>query len=280
MKKGLVLEGGGVRGIYTAGVLDVFYENNISFDGVAGTSAGVVHGCSFLSGQKGRSIRYYLNYCKDPRFMSFRSWIKTGNVVETKFSYHTLPKKLDVYDFEAFKNNPTPFFAVCTNLETGEAEYIQITDMDSQIDVVRASASLPYFSKIVEIDGKKYLDGGCSEAVPILGFSKMGYDKNVIILTRPKDYVKKPELKGLEKLVYRKYPNFVALLKKRHEIYNETIKHISMLEEQGKAFVIRPESSLPAGRMEHDPQKIKETYDIGVRDGERALEQLKDWLSK
>ncbi len=278
LKTGLVLEGGGVRGIYTAGVLDVFYENGLKFDGVAGTSAGAVHGCSFLSGQKGRSIRYYMNYCKDPRFMSLRSWIKTGNVVETEFSYHTLPEKLDVYDFKAFSENETPFYAVCTNLETGEAEYIEIKDMKAQIDVIRASASLPYFSQIVEIEGKKYLDGGCSEAIPILGFTQMGYTKNVVVLTRPATYLKKPEFKGLEKLVYRKYPNFVSALKKRHSVYNETLKRISELEKQGKAFVIRPENDLPAGRMEHNPEKIKATYDLGVKDAEKSLSALIEFL--
>lgn len=278
VKKGLVLEGGGVRGIYTAGVLDVLFDNKITFDGVAGTSAGAVHGCSFLSGQRGRSIRYYMNYCKDPRFMSIRSWIKTGNVVETEFSYHTLPEKLDVYDFEAFKQNKTPFFAVCTNLESGKAEYVQITDMKAQIDVIRASASLPYFSKIVEIDGKKYLDGGCSEAIPLFGFMKMGYEKNVVVLTRPQSYVKKPEFKGLEKIVYRKYPNFVEIMKKRHEIYNETVKQIAELEKQGKVFVIRPDDALPAGRMEHNPETIKATYDLGVKSAEKSLSALIEFL--
>ena len=279
MKTGLVLEGGGVRGIYTAGVLDFLFDNQITFDGVAGTSAGAVHGCSFLSGQRGRSIRYYLNYCKDPRFMSIRSWIKTGNVVETEFSYHTLPEKLDIYDFDAFRKNKTPFYAVCTDLESGKAEYIRITDMKEQIDAIRASASLPYFSKIVEIGDKKYLDGGCSEAIPLFGFMEMGFEKNVVILTRPEDYRKKPEFKGLEKLVYRKYPNFVAAMKRRHEVYNETLGKISELEKQGKIFVIRPENPLPAGRMEHDPKKIKQTYDLGLTDAERAFEGLKDWLS-
>lgn len=278
MKKGLVLEGGGVRGIYTAGILDVFFDNKITFDGVAGTSAGAVHGCSFLSGQRGRSIRYYMNYCKDPRFMSIRSWIKTGNVVETEFSYHTLPEQLDVYDFEAFKQNKTDFYAVCTNVESGKAEYVKITDMKEQIDAIRASASLPYFSKIVEFDGKKYLDGGCSEAIPLFGFMNRGFDKNVVVLTRPEDYVKKPEFKGLEKIVYRKYPNFVSLLRKRHEIYNETVKQIAELEKEGRVFVIRPKEPLPAGRMEHNPEIIKKTYDLGVNDAKESLSTLIEFL--
>ena len=153
-KTGLVIEGGGVRGIYAAGVLDAFMEAELHFDGVIGVSAGAIHGCSFLSGQKGRSIRYYRKYCGDPRFMSFRSWLTTGDLVGVDFCYHELPDKLDVYDHDAFEACGTPFYAVCTNVETGKAEYIQLTDMRSQIDYLRASASLPYFSRIVEINGK------------------------------------------------------------------------------------------------------------------------------
>lgn len=278
MKTGLVLEGGGMRGIYTAGVLDVFMEENIAFDGVIGTSAGAVHGCSYLSNQKGRGIGYYIRYCNEPRFMSIRSWIKTGNVVETEFAYHTLPEKLAPYDYEAFKANPTPFYAACTNVETGEAEYLRITDMLTQIDILRASASLPYFSQIVEINGKKYLDGGCADAIPIEAFRKMGYGKNVIVLTRPVGYRKKPEMKGMAKLKYRKYPKFVALMKRRHEIYNQTVEYIQKLEQEGAVFVIRPSADLPAARMEHDPKMIQATYDIGVSDARASLADLKAWL--
>ena len=155
MKTGLVLEGGGVRGIYTAGVLDVFMDNGLTFDGLIGVSAGAIHGCSYLSGQKGRSLRYYKNYVADPRFMSIRSLIKTGDLVGADFCYHELPDKLDIYDHEAFLRNPTPYYAVCSNVDTGKPEYIRITDMRSQIDVLRASASLPFCSRIVEIGKKK-----------------------------------------------------------------------------------------------------------------------------
>ena len=278
MNAGLVLEGGGMRGIYTAGVLDVLMENNITFQGVIGTSAGVVHGCSFLSGQKGRSIRYYKKYCNEPRFMSFKSYLKTGNVVETDFAYRQLPNKLDPYDYAAFSQNDTPFYATVTNIESGLAEHIQITDMLTQIDVVRASASLPYFSQIVEFGGKKYLDGGCADAIPLKAFQNMGYKKNLVVLTRPADYLKKPELKGFAWLKYRKYPSFVKLLKRRHEIYNQTLEYINQCEKRGEIFVIRPTRPLPASRMEHDPQVIEATYNIGREDALSALEQLKNWM--
>ena len=146
MKTGLVLEGGAMRGIYTAGVLDVFLENQIHFDGVIGVSAGALHGCSFVSGQKGRSIRYYKKYRNDKHFMSLWSLVHTGEVVGKQFCYHEIPERLDPYDYEAFFKSDTAFYAVCTNLETGKAEYIRITDMLNQVDVMRASASMPYVS--------------------------------------------------------------------------------------------------------------------------------------
>lgn len=280
MKKGLVLEGGGVRGIYTAGVLDIFMEENLPFDGVIGVSAGACHACSYLSDQKGRSLRYYKEYCADPRFMSFRNWIKTGDFVGVDFSYHELPEKLDLYDYDAFKKCEIPFFAVCSNVETGKAEYVRITDMLEEIDVVRASSSLPYFSRIVEFRGKKWLDGGCCDAIPVMAFRGMGFEKNVVVLTRPKDYVKKPEMAFLTKLFYRKYPKFMDALYRRHEMYNQTLVLIDELEKKGEIFVIRPETALPASRIEHDRNKVEQTYNIGVGDAKRAMEKLKDFLGE
>ena len=176
-KTGLVLEGGGMRGIYTAGVLDVFMENGITFDGVIGVSAGAIHGCSFVSGQKGRSIRYYMKYCRNWQFMSFRSLLLTGNIAGEKFCYHTLPEKLDPYDYEAFKKSPTKFYVGCSNVETGKAEYLPITDMKEQIDRMRASASLPLVSKIVKTAGLKLLDGGCTDSIPVKAFCENGIYK-------------------------------------------------------------------------------------------------------
>ena len=278
MKTGLVLEGGGVRGIYTAGVLDTLIDNGISFDGVIGVSAGAVHGCSYLSGQRGRSLRYYLKYCNDPRFMSFRNWLKTGDVVDEQFSYHDLPEKLEIYDYEAFSKNTTPFYAVCTNIENGQAEYIQITDMLGEIDVLRASASLPYFSRIVEFGGKKYLDGGCADSIPLDAFVKMGYEKNVVVLTRPDGYLKSKEMVALAKIVYRKYPKFIETIKHRHENYNQSIEQVARAEKEGSVFVIRPSSAPPAARMEHDPSKIQATYDLGVTDTKNVIKKLIEFL--
>lgn len=280
MKTGLVLEGGGFRGIYTAGVLDVFLENGISADGVIGVSAGAVHGCSFLSGQKGRSIDYYTKYCGDPRFMSLKSFIKTGDVVGEEFAYHELPEKLVPYDYSAFDRCGIPFYVTVTNLESGKPEYLRINDMLTEIDYMRASASLPYFSRIVEINGGKYLDGGCSDSIPIKAFREMGYGRNIIVLTRHDGYTKKQEHGLLAKLKYRKYPEFVKALLGLSERYNETLEYIKTLEKNGEVFVIRPSRPLTIGRMEHDPERVRAVYEIGVEDARREMNALAEWLAK
>ena len=279
MKTGLILEGGGTRGIYTAGILDVFLEHDIHFDGVIGVSAGAIHGCSFVSKQHGRSIRYYKKYSNDPRFMGIKSWIKTGDFIGADFCYHELPEKLDKYDNEAFLASDTKFYATCTNLETGKAEHYHFTDMFEQIDYLRASASLPYFSRIVEIDGKKYLDGGCADSVPVEAFQKMGYEKNVIVLTRPAGYRKKPEHSKLAKLVYRKYPNFVKALTSRADTYNITMEKIEQMEKDGTILVIRPAEPLNIGRLENNPEKTQEIYDAGRQDGLRMIASVKNFIA-
>ena len=279
-RTGLVLEGGGVRGIYTAGVLDVFMEEGLTFDGVIGVSAGAIHACSYLSGQKGRSIRYYRKYVSDPRFMSLRSWLKTGDVVGADFCYHELPDKLDVYDHEGFLRNPTPYWVVCTDVETGKAEYVRLTDMRGQIEYLRASASLPYFSRVVEMDGRKFLDGGCADSIPVEAFRRMGYGRNVVVLTRDASYRKKPEMTALARLVYRKYPAFVRTLERRHEMYNEQLAQIGQMEAESSIFVIRPAKPLEIGRLESDPEKVQRVYEQGCADARAALAALRAWLEQ
>ena len=276
-KTGLVLEGGGMRGIYTAGVLDVFLEEGIAFDGVIGVSAGVVHGCSYLSGQRGRSIRYYKRYCRDWRFMSLWNFLLTGNMVGEKFCYHDLPDRLEPYDYEAFKRSKTEFYATCSNVETGRPEYLRLTDMRTHVDIMRASASLPCISRIVRINGMKLLDGACTDSVPVRAFRRMGFRKNVVVLTRQEGYVKKAEASAMVKLRYFRYPRFVRAVSRRHLDYNKTVRYIRRLEQAGEAFVLRPSKELTIGRMEHDPKKLQWTYDLGRLDTLRRLEELKQW---
>ena len=215
-KTGLVLEGGGMRGIYTAGVLDVFLDHDISFDGVIGVSAGAVHGASFVSGQKERSIRYYKKYCNDKRFMSFKNWLRTGNLVDEQFCFHDIPERLDPYDYEAFDRGNTRFYVACSNVETGKAEYLEIKDMFKDVEYFRATASLPYVSHMVEVGGMKLLDGGCTDSIPLRAFAKMGYKKCVVVLTRPAGYRKKPGNFWLPEAAYHKYPAFVRALRSRY----------------------------------------------------------------
>lgn len=280
MKTGLVLEGGAMRGIYTAGVLDVFMEHQLHFDGVIGVSAGALHGCSFVSEQKGRSIRYYKNYRNDKHFMSFWNLFYTGEVVGKQFCYHEIPERLDPYDYEAFAKSDTDFYVVCTNLETGKAEYIKITDMLNQIDVMRASASMPYVSRIVSWEGKKLLDGGCADSIPLQQFRHMGYEKNVVVLTREEGFVKKPETVKLAEVYYHRYPKFVEALKTRYQVYNRTLQEIHELEQAGEIFVIRPSEKLTIGRMESDLEEIQRVYDLGRKNGESNIHKLKRWMGE
>lgn len=280
VKIGLVLEGGGMRGMYTTGVLDVFMDNNIKFDGVIGVSAGAIHGGTYIAGQKGRNIRYYKKYCTDSRFISIKNWLKTGDIVGENFCYHELPDKLDVFDYESFRQNSTPFYAVCSNIETGKAEYLKISDMKKQIDILRASASLPYFSKPVCIGGKKYLDGGCTDSIPVDIFRKNGYKYNIVVLTRDTNYRKSPEMNLMAKIKYKKYPAFTNALLNRHIMYNNTVEHILELEKKGKIFVIRPESPLSIGRLEKNPDNLQKIYDIGFKDAANILYDMKKWISE
>ena len=277
-KTGLVLEGGGMRGIYTAGVLDVFLDHDISFDGVIGVSAGAVHGASFVSGQKERSIRYYKKYCNDKRFMSFKNWLRTGNLVDEQFCFHDIPERLDPYDYEAFDRGNTRFYVACSNVETGKAEYLEIKDMFKDVEYFRATASLPYVSQMVEVGGMKLLDGGCTDSIPLRAFAKMGYKKCVVVLTRPAGYRKKPGNFWLPEAAYHKYPAFVRALRSRYYFYNKTVEWIDRLEQEGKIFVIRPSVALPIGRTEHSVEKLQETYDIGRKDAANQMHAMENWF--
>lgn len=280
MKTGLVLEGGAKRGIYTAGVLDVLLENKILTDGVIGVSAGAIHGCSYAALQAGRSIRYNLKYGNDYRFMSFKSLLLTGSVVDTQFCYHELPEKLDPFDNEAFMKSGIEFYAVCSNLETGKAEYIRCRDMFAEIDVLRASASLPLASKIVEVKGMKLLDGGITDSIPLKASQQLGFEKNLVVLTRPSGYRKKPApLQWLTALVYRKYPRFVEAIRRRHDMYNAELDYVEQQEKAGNVLVLRPSRTIKVAKMEQNLERVKEMYDLGRHDAEAVLAHVKHYMA-
>lgn len=280
MKKGLVLEGGGHRGIFTAGVLDVFLENNISFDGVIGVSAGAVHGASFLSKQKGRSLRYALKYCNDKRYMGLGSLLKTGDYFNVDFCYYQLPQVLDPFDNETFENQTSAYYTVSTDVNTGEAVYHQCKTLrDDYIKWIVSSASMPLVARIVEIDGQKLLDGGVADSIPEAAFRKMGYTKNVVILTQPKGYEKsKNSMLLLIKRIYKRYPKFVEAVENRHVVYNQELRDLENLEKSGDVFVLRPKSELIASRTERNPEKMQETYNQGRILALEEIEKIKEFL--
>lgn len=279
MKTILVLEGGGLRGIYTAGVLDVLLEHHIKVDAIVGVSAGALFGINYVSEQRGRCLRYNLNYVKNIHYMGLYSWITTGNIMNQKFCFDTLVHTLDPFDFKKFQKSKIKFYCVVTNVETGKAEYIEIKNIEKQMEYLRASGSMPIVSKIVELDGKKYLDGGISDSVPIEWAFNQGYEKVIVVETRMKNYRKKDSSMFFFHLFYKKYPEFLRTIKSRPKEYNKT-KKLILRENHKRCFVIRPSQLVKIGRVEKNKKRIQKMYDLGVSDAEHAMESLKDYLSQ
>ena len=281
MKVGLVLEGGGMRALFTAGVLDALLDiKELDIDGIVGVSAGALFGVNYVSGQKERAIRYNKKYARDKRYMGFYSWITTGNAVNEEFAFYEIPFKLDVFDQEKFKQSKIDFYVVMTNVESGKPEYVLIKDVFKQMEYLRATSALPFASKIIEINGKKYLDGGISDSIPIDYCEGLGYDKIILVLTRPKNTHKEDKLNFLYKLVYRKYPNLVERLINMGKDYEVVLKKIKDLENENKIFVIRPPQVLKIGRLEKNEDKIQNVYDIGLNTGIKEKENLLKYLNK
>lgn len=282
MKKGLVLEGGAMRGMFTAGVIDVMMENGIEYDGAVGVSAGAAFGCNYKSKQIGRVIRYNKRFCKDDRYCSFRSLVKTGNLYGAQFCYHDLPENYDPMDEYTYEHNPMKFYAVCTDMESGKPFYRDCDVISYEnLEYIRASASMPVVSRPVELNGHKYLDGGISDSIPIKWMEEQGYERNVVVLTRPLDYVKNPQvfMKTIE-LIYKDYPRLVEDLKNRHIVYQETIDYILRKEKEGKIFVIRPEKKLEIRRTENDPEVLQKVYDLGRNTMKQHIDSLQEYLNK
>ena len=280
MKIGLVLEGGAMRGLFTAGVLDIFLDNNVEVTDVVGVSAGTLFGVNYVSKQRGRALRYNLKYINDKRYMNVKSWLKTGNLINKDFTYYKLPFQLDVFDNKTFKESPINFFATVTNIETGEAEFIKIEDAYKQMETLRATSALPFISEIIEVGDKKYLDGGIANSIPVDFFEKQDFDKVIVILTRPITY-RKEKTTGIQyKMFYKKYPKLVEKLENRYKEYNDTVDKIVELEKEGKLFVIRPSENITIKRLEKDVEKLQKVYDLGLKDGNNIIEELKQYLEK
>ena len=279
MKRGLVLEGGAMRGLFTAGIIDVMMEAGIEPDGLIGVSAGAAFGCNYKSRQPGRAIRYNKRFAHDKRYCSWQSWLKTGDLYNAEFAYHTVPTQYDVFDDKAFEENPMEFYAVCTDVETGKAVYKKLNESTPlTYDWIRASASMPLASKVVELEGMKVLDGGVADSIPLEYFESIGYDRNIVILTQPDGYVKEHNrLMPLMRIALRKYPKMIDALDKRHIMYNRELAYVYEAETTGRTLVIRPEKALPIGHISHDPDEMQRIYDIGRDTGECHLDDIRSF---
>lgn len=269
------MEGGSMRGMFTAGVIDVFLENKIEFDGAIGVSAGATFGCNIKSKQIGRALRYNCKYCNHEKYGSFKSLIKTGDFFDEDFCYHKIPEELDPFDETEYEKNPMEFYAVATDVVNGKPVYHKcITGLNNDLEWIRASASIPMLSKVVGVEGYKLLDGGISDSIPLKYFEKIGYDKNVVILTQPDNFIKqKNKLTWLCRLIYWKYPKFVDIFANRHIMYNDTTTYIKERESRNEIFVIRPKEKLDIKSAEKNVDKLKAVYQLGR---EAALEAISE----
>ena len=275
----LILEGGGMRGAFTAGVLDYWLDKALMFRDVYGVSAGACQACSYLCKQKERAIRIWIKYCNDKRFCSFSSLIRTGDLFNADFNYRQIPTVLEPIDNDAYLKNDCRFFAAVTNLRTGQPEYPQIRDMLKDVHIVQASSSLPLLSRPVPFNGQLYLDGGVADSIPLGRSLRDGHTRHVIVLTQPPDYRKMPnKAMGLIAARYKAYPQFVETMRKRHEVYNQTLALVETERKAGRAFVIQPDTAPGIGRIEHDPQKLQALYEIGYAAAERRHDALLEFL--
>ena len=279
MKRGLVLEGGALRGLFSAGVIDVMMKNGIDYDGVIGVSAGSNFGCNYKSRQPGRVIRYNVRFANDPRYMGLRSLITTGNLVGAEFAYHYMPLQLDVFDIATFESDPMEFYLVCTDCLTGEPVYYRMDKVDyDSLEWLRASASMPLVTRPVKVGGRVLLDGGISDSIPLKHFQDMGFDRNVVVLTRPRSYRKEPTKLWPYRLLMRRYPAITQAMARRHEMYNSQLDYVEREEQAGRIFVIAPEQDLPIGRVEMNVEKMNAVYNIGRETAIALLPRLKEFL--
>ncbi len=281
MKTGLVLEGGAMRGLFTAGVIDVMMEHGLEFEGMIGVSAGSNFGCNYKSCQPGRVLRYNLKYAPDPRYMGLRSLLTTGNLVNAEFAYGTVPLQLDLFDTKRFEENPMEFYLVTTDVATGRPVYYRMDRVNrDSLEWLRASASMPAVTRPVRVDdGRLMLDGGISDSIPLAYFRSIGYKRNVVVLTQPRDYFKKPAPAWLWRLLLPRQRAIADAMARRHEMYNAQLRLVGEGERARDTFVIAPESVLPIGRVSTDRARMTEVYEIGRREAVKAMPALMKFLT-
>lgn len=276
---GLVLEGGGMRGVYTAGVLDLFLDKGIGFSSVYGVSAGACHMCSYLSRQRGRALDISVDYLDTRRYCGLESLVTSGDLFNVDMCYHLIPDYLHPYDNAAFMQYEGKAYSVATDIESGRPEYFRIRDMKKDIDKIRASASLPLVSRNVKIDGRYYLDGGISDSIPLQQSVMDGNRKNVVVMTKEEGYVRKPSnYLALIRAFYMKYPKVYELMADRHVRYGQQQAYIARQQARGRAFVIRPRVAGNVGRVEKDSEKLRALYRQGYEDAERCFGDLVAYL--
>ena len=280
MKIGLVLEGGAMRGMYTAGVLDTFLDKDFWVDGIISVSAGALFGVNYPSRQKERAIRYNKKFISDKRYISFKSLVRTGNIVNKDFAFYEVPFKYDVFDNKTFKESDIDFYVAVTNLQTAQAEYVKLIDPLGQMEVLRATSAMPYVSRPVEIDGIPYLDGAIVDSIPVEQMQMLGYDKIIVILTRTLDYRKSKPMAWIAKWFYRRYPDFADAVNQRYAMYNRQVENVIKLAEKGDIFVIRPSVDLKIKRIEKDPNKLQAMYELGMKDMQLQWKNLLDYLNR
>lgn len=281
---GLVLEGGGMRGVYTSGVLDYFMEQNFYVPYVIGVSAGACNGVSYVSRQPGRTKKATIGYIDDPRYINYKNLIRHGYLLNMDLIFDEFPNKLIPFHYDTFFDSEQECVIAATNCSTGLPEYFckkDGMDITNIMDICRASSSMPFVSPIIKIGDKPFLDGGITDSIPIKKSIEDGNDKNIIVLTRNKGYHKKPSsLRFLVKKVYAEYPGLQEAIFNRYKMYNETLELIDKLEKEGRVFVIRPSVPVTVGRAEKNAWKLTELYDMGYKDAENSMEALKEWLDK
>lgn len=286
MKKtvGLVLEGGGNRGMFTIGVLDTLMENNIDADIIIGVSAGALYGINFATKQRGRAIRYSKRNCGNKKYMSINSLLKTKNFVNKDYAFYEIPRKIDPLDINEFKKYKKEFYVTVTNINTGKSEYLKINDPNEQIEEFRATSALPILSEIINVNGTNYMDGGISDSIPVNKMKEFNCDKIIVVQTQPYDYQKTPIEKTkkfkLIKIKYKKYPEFINAIKTRHNRYNKLLEEIKEMENKKEIFCIRPEKTIKLNLMNKDPQKLEEIYNLGIKNTNEVINELKEYLKK
>ena len=280
-KTGIVLEGGGMRGMYTCGILDVLMENHIYLDGMVGVSAGIAFGCNYKSRQAGRALRYNVRFSRDKRYSGMMSLLKTGNYYNAYFAYKLVPTHYDVFDYNVFEDTPMECYAVCFDVNTGEGVYQLLDHVDEDFfEWIRASASMPVVAQPVQVGGRLLLDGGLADSIPLEFMMRKGYDRNVVILTREEGYRKTAEHgMWLMKPLLRKYPKVIEALKHRPAMYNQQLQVVREQERKGNAFVFRPLKPLNVSRTTHDAKEMNRVYQQGREEALARLDELKKFLA-